>query len=169
MVRYRLWRPSNQSRCQERCKRCYQMGAKGQEESYCSEVRWKLMLSGWYANKSWREAFLCIHLIRTFRSNKSKAKSLELEFSFAMVNNMSGYFDAIRCRAKVAKYTMHDLWRSAITNWTQRLPIQVVQVFAWHSSITTTRKYYLAIGAEDLALASEWLNKFWQGLVSDWH
>jgi integrase len=30
----------------------------------------------------------------------------------------------------------------AITNWAQKLPIQVVQQLAGHSDISTTRKYY---------------------------
>jgi integrase len=49
--------------------------------------------------------------------------------------------------------------RSAITNWAQALPIQVVQQFSGHSTITTTRKYYLAVRPEDVKKAGEFLNK----------
>jgi len=49
----------------------------------------------------------------------------------------------------------NDLRRSAITNWAKKLPIQVFQILAGHSDIATTRKYYLAVRSEDLALANE--------------
>jgi len=54
---------------------------------------------------------------------------------------------------------LHDIHRSAITNWAKKLPIQVVQQLAGHSDIATTRKYYLAVRSEDLASASNLLNK----------
>ena len=79
---------------------------------------------------------------------------------------MNRDFDAIRCPANVVKCTLHDLRRSAITNWAKRLPIQAVQVLAGHSSITTTRKYYLAVRAEDFTSANEWLNKILAGTHS---
>ena len=71
-----------------------------------------------------------------------------------VVNNVARGFEMIRCRAKVQKCTPHDLRRSAITNWAHRLPIHVVQTLAGHASITTTRRYYLAVRPEDLRLAS---------------
>jgi len=74
------------------------------------------------------------------------------------INNVVREFNKIRCQAGVAKCTLHDLRRSAITNWAKKLPIQVVQQLAGHSSITTTRKYYLAVRPEDFALANKWLN-----------
>lgn len=58
----------------------------------------------------------------------------------------------------VKECTLHDLRRSAITNWALKVPIQALQTLAGHSSITTTRKYYLAIRSEDFDAASEWLN-----------
>ncbi len=75
-----------------------------------------------------------------------------------MVNNLMRDFNVIRRRANVTECTIHDLKRSAITNWAQKLPIQVVQTLAGHSNITTTRKYYLAVRAEDFAAAGELLN-----------
>jgi len=54
---------------------------------------------------------------------------------------------------------MHELRRSAITNWAKKLPIQVVQELAGHSGISTTRKYYLSVRPEDLASANKFLNK----------
>jgi len=40
----------------------------------------------------------------------------------------------------------------------KKLSIQVVQTLAGHSSITTTRKYYLAVHSEDFDIINEWLN-----------
>lgn len=76
----------------------------------------------------------------------------------ALVNNLTRDFNVVRRRANVAECTLHDLRRSAITNWAQRLPIQVVQALAGHSNIATTRKYYLAVRSEDFAAAGELLN-----------
>jgi integrase len=73
-------------------------------------------------------------------------------------NNLVRDFNAIRRRAGVKKCTLHDLRRSAITNWAQKLPIQVVQQLAGHSDISTTRKYYLSIRSEDFVLAGKILN-----------
>jgi integrase len=75
-----------------------------------------------------------------------------------MVNNLTRDFNVIRRRANVAECTIHDLRRSAITNWAQSLPIQVVQALAGHSNITTTRKYYLAVRSEDIVSANNLLN-----------
>jgi integrase len=61
------------------------------------------------------------------------------------VNNLIRDFDVIRCRAAVPKCTLHDLRRSAITNWARVLPIHIVQKLAGHSDIKTTQQYYLAI------------------------
>jgi hypothetical protein len=43
-------------------------------------------------------------------------------------------------------------------NRAKRPPLQIVQQLAEHSSITTTRKNYLAVRSEDLALASDAVN-----------
>ncbi len=75
-----------------------------------------------------------------------------------MVNNIARDFGVIRLHADVAKCTLHDLCRSAITNWAQKLPIQVVQQLAGHSDISTNRKYYLAVRSEDLVSAKKLLN-----------
>ena len=73
-------------------------------------------------------------------------------------NNLLRDFGVIRTRAEVTKCNIHDLRRSAITNWSQALPIQVVQQFAGHSNITTTRKYYLAVRPDDVKRASDFMN-----------
>jgi len=75
------------------------------------------------------------------------------------VYNISKNFHRVRCRAGVAKCTIHDLRRSAITNWAQKLPIQVVQQLAGHSNITTTRKYYLTVRDEDMVKAGKVLTE----------
>lgn len=74
-----------------------------------------------------------------------------------VVNNLHERFNTIRRHANVAKCTIHDLRRSAITNWAKDLPIQVVQTLAGHADINTTRKYYLAVRPEDFVAASETL------------
>jgi len=68
-------------------------------------------------------------------------------------------FDVIRRRSGIARCTIHDLRRSAITNWAQRLPIQVVQQLAGHSNIATTRRYYLAVRPEDMDSANRITNE----------
>jgi integrase len=75
-----------------------------------------------------------------------------------IVNNVTKNFTNIRSKAGAKELTLHDLRRSAITNWAQSLPIQVVQQLAGHSDITTTRQYYLSVRPEDLASASDLIN-----------
>ncbi len=81
-------------------------------------------------------------------------------------NNFSRDFSRIRKRAGIADCSIHDLRRSAITNWAQALPIQVVQQFAGHSNITTTRKYYLAVRPDDVERASKFMNNLLQEKVN---
>jgi len=76
-----------------------------------------------------------------------------------VINNMGERFKTIRHHANVAKCTIHNLRRSAITNWAKRLPIQVVQTLAGHESIATTREYYLAVRPEDFDSASKVVNE----------
>jgi len=75
-----------------------------------------------------------------------------------IINNLRKNFDSLRRRAGVSKCTLHDLRRSAITNWAQKLPMQVVQQLAGHSDISTTREYYLVVRPEDIASANNILN-----------
>jgi integrase len=84
-----------------------------------------------------------------------------------VVNNIGRTFESIRKRSGIAKCTLHDLRRSAITNWAKHLPIQVVQQFAGHSDISTTRKYYLAVRPEDIASANQIINKMMECVKSD--
>jgi integrase len=76
-----------------------------------------------------------------------------------IINNLDRDFRILRRKAGVDKCVIHDLRRSAITNWAKKLPIQVVQELAGHSDISTTRKYYLAVRSEDLASANKFLNQ----------
>ena len=75
-----------------------------------------------------------------------------------IINNLRRNFGVICRRAGVSECTLHDLRRSAITNWAGQLPIQVVQQLAGHSDISTTRKYYLTVRSEDMAYANRVLN-----------
>ena len=70
-----------------------------------------------------------------------------------IINNMGTDFGRIRIRAGIAKATIHDLRRSAITNWADKLPFQVVHKLAGHSNIKTTMEHYLAVRPEDYTLA----------------
>ena len=80
-----------------------------------------------------------------------------------LLNNTGRNFDVIRRRSGIPKCTLHDLRRSALTNWAQHLPIQVVQQFAGHSDITTTQTYYLIVRSEDIKSASKIMN----GILED--
>jgi integrase len=84
-----------------------------------------------------------------------------------VVNNLGRDFDVVRRRSGIEPCTLHDLRRSAITNWAQRLPIQVVQQLAGHSSITTTRKYYLTVRPEDMASANRVLDEILDSRKTD--
>jgi integrase len=83
------------------------------------------------------------------------------------VNNIMRQFEGILKKVGIAKCTLHDLRRSAITNWAQHLPVQVVQNLAGHSNITTTRKYYLAVLEEDMTKASKVINAILQPAKTD--
>jgi len=84
-----------------------------------------------------------------------------------IINNLRKNFNAIRSRAGLTKCTLHDLRRSAITNWAWYLPIQVVQQLAGHSDISTTRKFYLTVRSEDMASANEVLNEIFAKSKAD--
>jgi len=96
---------------------------------------------------------------RRFERIKARLEAGQWDDRKAVINNLTRGFEVIRCRAAVSKCTPHDLRRSAITNWAQELPVQVVQEFAGHSNITTTRKYYLAVRAEDVDRANDYMNR----------
>lgn len=68
-------------------------------------------------------------------------------------------FGAIRRKAKLPKFTFHDLRRSFCTNLTGAVPLHVVQELAGHSDIRTTRKHYLQVRQELIETAREALDK----------
>lgn len=72
-----------------------------------------------------------------------------------VINNINRKFAIIRSKAKVEKCTIHDLRRSAITNWSEKLPFHIVHKLAGHSNIKTTMDYYLAVRPEDFKAATE--------------
>ncbi len=84
------------------------------------------------------------------------------------IHNMTRNFKRIRTKARVDKCTIHDLRKSAITNWSKKLPIQVTRKLAGHSNIKTTLDYYLAVRPEDFKAAGEVFNEILQG-AENWH
>jgi len=72
-----------------------------------------------------------------------------------LMNNLIRRLNTLRRRAKVAKFTYHDLRRTCITNWARHLPIHVVRQLAGHSDIRTTQKYYLSVQDDDLGRARQ--------------
>lgn len=84
----------------------------------------------------------------------------------AVLNNFQRSFRRLILRAAEAAPTlkdaedkptisMHDLRRSAITNWSRRANIQTVMRMAGHSNIETTRRYYAATTDDQIALVRE--------------
>ena len=57
--------------------------------------------------------------------------------------------------AGVDRTTIHDLRRSALTNWARVLAAPVVMELAGHSDIKTTLRYYVSIQRSDLDQARE--------------
>lgn len=102
-----------------------------------------------------------------FRLIKNREKAGTWNPGCEAINNVDRNFLVIQKKAGVAKCTLHDLRRSAITNWAKYLPIQVTQQFAGHSNISTTRKYYITVRSEDIASANEVFNKIMAGVKYD--
>lgn len=75
-----------------------------------------------------------------------------------VVHNVWRKFEDIRRKAGVEKCSIHDMRKSAITNWTYKLPFQVVHKLAGHSNIKTTMDYYLVVRPEDFKSAGEVFN-----------
>ena len=88
------------------------------------------------------------------------------ESDFELVNNLTRSIEALCRHANVKYFTPHDLRRSCITNWARKLPIQAVQHLAGHSSITTTRKYYLAVLESDCIAARDIQSKLMTSLTN---
>ncbi len=103
-------------------------------------------------------------LPKRFARIKQREKAGKWNSRSEIINNVSRDFDVIRRYSGIDRCTLLDLRRSAITNWAQHLPIQVVQQFAGHSNITTTRKYYLTVRSEDIVSASKAMNKILRGV-----
>jgi integrase len=101
--------------------------------------------------------YVMIPLARFMRI-RERQKARQWTSRSEIINNLSRDFGVIRRRAGITKCTLHDLRRSAITNWASSLPIQVVQQLAGHSNISTTREYYLTVRSEDMLSARKVLN-----------
>jgi integrase len=102
-----------------------------------------------------------------FKIIKIKENRSEWNSTSGTLNNINRSFEVIRRRSGIHRCTIHDLRRSAITNWAQYLPIQVTQQFAGHSDISTTRKYYISVRSEDIAFASQVINKIMANAKKD--
>ena len=83
-----------------------------------------------------------------------------------LVNNVLRQLKLLCRQVGVAEFTLHDLRRSCITNWAQKLPIQTVQQLAGHSKIETTRKYYLSVQKSDLTAARKLQSKLMASLTN---
>lgn len=69
-------------------------------------------------------------------------------------------FQVIRRRAGVPNCTLHDLRKSYCTNLAGRIPMHVVQEFAGHSDIRTTRRYYIKVQPEFMEAAREAIESY---------
>jgi integrase len=83
-----------------------------------------------------------------------------------IVNNLIRDLKVMCRHAGVNPFTLHDLRRSCITNWSKKLPIQTVQHLAGHSSIETTRRYYLSVQQSDLDTARQVQSKVMTSLTN---
>jgi integrase len=108
-----------------------------------------------HANEGFPYIFISSKRLERIRERQKIGKWTPLS---EVINNLGRDFCVIRRRAGVAECTLHDLRRSAITNWAGQLPIQVVQQLAGHLDIATTRKYYLTVRPEDMVSANKLLN-----------
>ena len=83
-----------------------------------------------------------------------------------LVNNVLTGLKKLCRKAGVKVFCLHDLRRTCITNWAQRLPIQVVKELAGHSSIETTQKYYLSVQPTDMVAARDLQSKLMTSLTN---
>lgn len=71
-----------------------------------------------------------------------------------LINNQLRRFQTACRRAGVPEFKLHDLRRTAITNWAKAgVPIHVAQQLAGHADLQTTQKFYLSVQDDDLAAA----------------
>ena len=71
----------------------------------------------------------------------------------AAIHNLSRYWQELVKVAGVPGICPHDLRRSAITRWAKTCPMHITQMFAGHSTITTTAQFYTVVDADDMAMA----------------
>ena len=77
---------------------------------------------------------------------KKRRKADKWNSRSEVVNNLHERFNTIRHHGNVAECTMHDLRRTAITNWFyEGLEIVEVMRLAGHAKYDTTLQYYLAV------------------------
>jgi integrase len=91
--------------------------------------------------------------VYVFVSSKGPARGSRLK-----KNNIWRDFKAIRVKAGLPRFSLHDMRKSYCTNMAEVLPMHVVQELAGHSDIRTTRQYYLRVNpkfVEDVRRAME--------------
>jgi len=76
-----------------------------------------------------------------------------------LFNNLLRGFKVRAERAGVHNITLHDLRRSCITHWAQKLQAPIVKELAGHSDISTTLRYYVSIRDSDMHEAREVMTK----------
>jgi len=72
-------------------------------------------------------------------------------------------FTALCQRAGVKRYAkpFHTLRKTCLTNWARRFPAHVVAAWAGHSSIETTREYYLQVSEAEYERAAAGIPSLW--------
>lgn len=73
----------------------------------------------------------------------------------ATLNNLRRTWYRIVTVSGIGPTTLHDLRRSAITNWARRLPTHVTQVLAGHVNIQTTMQFYVCVLDADMDAARQ--------------
>lgn len=83
-----------------------------------------------------------------------------------IINNLVRDLKVICQRTGTNLFTLHDLRRSCITNWSKKVPVQTVQHLVGHLIIEATRKYYLSVQQSGLRMAGRVQSKVMTSLTN---
>ena len=115
-----------------------------------------------------KQGHTCVFILREHLRRIGQRRRIDDSDSRSKVNsNIGRQLGAMRHRAGVAKCTLQDLRGSAITNWAEKLLIQVVQYLEAHWDIRTSRRCYLAVRSQDSVCASKLLNSILNKAYAD--